>query len=930
MRDVTRRQAFGLAAGALAACAQAGCAAAPSGDEGEGTKGVRGVQGVEPLDSSVTSGWDSAYYTPAYGSLEEAVAASREVARTIEAEGMVLLANNGVLPLPEGSAVSLLGRCAEDPLFGGYGAGSVAPDAVCTGFYEGLMQAGLEVNPAVHEWLSAHVQDRPRGGIQTLDVRATTTYYIGELPWSSYPEDVRGSVSGTVAVVVLGRASGEGYDLSLDLNASLADERFSSFVPNEETVNYAEGQHSLQLTTEELGLIAGAREAADHVVVLLNTGTTLEVGPLVEEGSPYQVDALLHVGFPGAVGAEVVGEVLCGRRNPCGRTCDLWAREMRFAPSFNTMGEHRYTDIHDFYLGNTTTGDGARFVEYLEGIYVGYRYFETAAAMGAIDYDSSVTFPFGYGLSYSSFKQSLLDCRVDGENVVLTASVTNAGQLSGKDVLEVYVGAPWDGTVEKSAVALVAYAKTGELAPGESQTLELSWPVRQMASWSAQDGCWVLAAGTYQVSLRTDSHHVVETRAIDLDEKRYKTDDATGADVVARFPDLDEYFDSLAALGADGAPALLTRKDMAESFPAPAQDKTAASVGVTLSMYDAEAESDGTATAPQTGAQNGVSLIDLRGRDFDDPLWDMLLDQLSPGDMVALVCTDAGEKIDSVGKPATDWDDSPVAMGGMERGGSHCVWPSEYLVAETWDVDLLRSMGEAVGEESLSSGIFGWWSPAINMHRSPFSGRNYEYYSEDPLLTGSLARAMVDSGASRGMVNMLKHFCVYDQETSRREHLCTWATEQAVREMYARPFEMVVKSSARHAVPVLDASTGEQVQSKVEVPLSIMSCYSFLGSAWGGGREDLQTGLLRDEWGFDGVVLSDYSVDDYYMDHDQGIAAGTDLMLATAATGTVADPRSAYTLTNLRRSVHRYLYVVANSNAMNGIPPTVRVTYSKG
>lgn len=928
MRDVTRRQALGFAASALAAFAQAGCAATQPQEGGEGAEKVRSVQSVEALDASVTAGWNSAYYTPAYGSLDEAVLASHEVARTIEAEGVVLLANNGVLPLTEGCAVSLLGRSAEDPLFGGYGAGSVAADAVCTGFYDGLVEGGLEVNPTVHEWLSAHAQDRPRGGIQTLDVRATTTYYIGELPWSSYPEDVRASVSETVAVVVLGRASGEGYDLSLDLNAALADERFSSFVPNEETANYAEGQHSLQLTAEELSLIAGARETADHVVVLLNTGTTLEVGPLVEEGSPYQVDALLHVGFPGAVGAEVVGELLCGRRNPCGRTCDLWARDMRLSPSFNTMGEHRYTDIHDFYPGNETTGDGARFVEYLEGIYVGYRYFETAAAMGAIDYDGAVTFPFGYGLSYTSFSWSLLDCRLDGEDVMLSARVTNSGKLSGKDVVEAYVSAPWDGSVEKSAVALVAFAKTSELAPGESQTLELSWPVRQMASWSAADGCWALAAGSYQVSLRTDSHHVVEARTLDLDEKRYQTDDATGADVFARFSDLDEYFDDQAPAAGGGAPVLLTRNDMAGSFPVPARDKTAASVGVTLSMYDAEAEDDGATTVPEIGAENGVSLIDLRGRDFDDPLWDMLLDQLSPGDMVALVCTNAGEKIDSVGKPATDWDDSPVAMGGMERGGSHCVWPSEYLVAETWDVDLLRSMGEAVGEESLSSGIFGWWSPAINMHRSPFSGRNYEYYSEDPLLTGSLARAMLDGGASRGMVNILKHFCVYDQETGRREHLCTWATEQAVREIYARPFEMVVKSPMRNAVPVLDVSTGEQTQAEVNVPLSIMSCYSFLGNTWGGGREDLQTGLLRDEWGFDGVVLSDFSVDDYYMDHDQGIAAGTDLMLATAATGTVADPRSAHTLNNLRRSVHRYLYVVVNSNAMNGISPTVRVTYS--
>lgn len=917
--NVTRREAL-LAGAALAASTLAACA----GGEGDGDAGMAADGDGAPdlsvtaLDPKVTTSWDAQYYTPAYDSPAAAAEAARAVAREVEAGGIVLLANDGTLPLAAGTSVSLLGRSSVDTLYGGLGAGAVPADTPCVSIYEGVEAAGLTPDPAMRDWIAAHAADYPRTSVTTMDLRDVTTFYIGEIPWEDYPAELKGRIAGTPAIVVIGRESGESFDLSRDLNQELADPRYESFVPNRETDRYQSGQHSLQLSAEERDLIAAAKEACSSVIVLVNSGTPLELGELVEKGGPLEVNAILHVGFPGAAGAYAIGDVLTGAVNPSGRTCDTWARDALANPTTGSLGEHPYTDVSGFYAGNEDMGDGAYFCEYREGIYMGYRWYETAGKTGAIDYDKDVLWPFGFGLSYTTFSRELLDAAVDGDKVTARVRVTNTGQLAGRDVVEVYTSSPWaEGGPEVPVCRLAAFAKTEELAPGASVVLELAWPLVDMASWDVRTGTWELAAGTHVVSLRSDAHTVLDSYDLDLEARSWSEDPATGAALASRFPDLDEYLQAYCQ-------PLTTRADLAGTFPQVPDSRTAAEVGLDLEEYDAAAHEDADAAMPTTGAEGAINLIDLRGRSLDDPLWDQLLDQLTTGEMVNACCVDPSAAIDSIGKPASPWTDSPAGLEAPTDGVPHCAWPSEYLVGQTWDVDLVRRMGEAVGEEALVSGYFSWYAPAMNLHRSPFSARNYEYYSEDPQLTGVLGEALAEGCASRGVVSMCKHLGVYDQDSCRRQHVLNWCGEQAVRELYVRPFELVVKSASAREVPVLDAATGERTTATLPL-LAIMSSYNFLGATWAGGRADLQTDLLRGEWGFGGVVESDFSVDDYYMDHDQGMAAGTDIQLCTPATGTFRNLRSATTVAAMRRAMRRYLYVVANSCAMNGIAPTVKV-----
>ena len=917
--NITRREAL-LVGAAIASSALAACSGDAGGDVVATSDDGAPDLLVASLDPKSTADWDAQYYQPAYDSPAEAAEAARAVAEEVEEGGIVLLKNDGTLPLPAGAAVSLLGRSSVDTLYGGLGAGAVPADTPCTSIYDGLVAAGLVPDPAMRDWIVTHAANYPRTSVTTMDLRDVTTFYIGEIPWEDYPEELKARLAGTPAVVVIGRESGESFDLSRDLGQELADPRYESFVPNRETARYQPGQHSLQLSAEERDLIAAAKASCASVTVLVNSGTPLELGELVEPGGPLEVNAILHVGFPGAVGANAIGRVLTGVVDPSGRTCDTWARDALANPTTGSLGEHPYTDVSGFYPGNADMGDGAYFCEYREGIYMGYRWYETAGETGAIDYDQAVVWPFGFGLSYTTFSRELQDVTLasDKDSVTARVRVTNTGDRAGRDVAEVYTSSPWfEGGLEVPACRLAAFAKTGELAPGASAELELTWPVVDMASWDVRTGTWELAAGAHVVSLRSDAHTVVDSRELELEARSWTEDPATGAALANRFPDLDEY------LKANCQP-LATRTDLAGTFPAVPDARTAAEVGLDLQQYDATAHEDPASTMPTTGADGIVNLIDLRGRSLDDPLWDLLLDRLTMGEMVNACCVDPSAAIDSIGKPAWRWTDSPAGLETPTDGVPHCAWPSEYLVGQTWDADLVRRMGEAVGEEALVSGYFAWYAPAMNLHRSPFSARNYEYYSEDPQLTGVLGAALAAGCASRGVVSMCKHLGVYDQDSCRRQHVLNWCGEQAVREIYVRPFELVVKSAAAREVPMIDASTGERITATLPL-LAIMSSYNFLGATWAGGRPELQTDLLRGEWGFGGVVESDFSVDDYYMDHDQAIAAGTDIQLCTPATGTFANLRSATTVRAMRRAMRRYLYVVVNSCAMNGIVPTVRV-----
>lgn len=916
--SVTRREAL-LAAGAgAAAIAAAGCSA-PGQRDAAGKEPQ--VESVEPLGD--TSGWDATFYQLAYGSVEEARVAAEAVAEEVEAGGIVLLRNeDGALPLAAGTRVSLLGRGAADPVYDGTGAAFIdlthAVDlrTSCKG-------AGLDVNDEAFDFLVAQAPGHPRATVGTLDAPETVSYYLGEVPWAEYPEDVRRGIEGTVGIVVISRPSGEGADLSQDLLASLGSGVSQTFLPNDETTNYVEGQHQLELCAEELELLAEVKARCLKLVVLLNVATTMEVGPLVEPGGPCEADAILEIGFPGESGLKAVARALVGGVNPSGRTCDLWASDLSATPSFNNFGDHTYTDVTDYY---TSIGSGAHFVEYAEGIYVGYRYYETAAAEAAagnypgFDYDAAVTFPFGFGLSYASFKRELLDVRREDGDLIASVRVVNEGQVAGRDVVELYCTPPTSPSVEKSAVVLAGFSKTDELAPGQSVELELRVHERDLASWDVSAGCWVLDAGTYAVSLRSDSHTVIDQCEIELEGQRYQTDSATGNPVKNRFDDVTDYMDAYITQ--------LSRADFAGTFPAPAQDKTAASVGLALKEYDVAEHVDPSDEMPLTREKNGISLADLRGRPMDDPLWEKLLDQLGTNVMTIILNNHSHgtDSVDSVGKPKTFEGDGPAGIGIYVDDGGHCGFPSEYAVAQSWDTGLVRKMGEAMADEMLVTGMNGWHAPAMNTHRSPFGGRDFEYYSEDPLLAGTLGTAMVEAVFSRGVYAQMKHFCLNDQDTNRSAHLLTWASEQAIREIYARPFELVVKN-ARGSVDYLDDATGERKTRGMSAAIAVMSSYNYIGATWAGGSEALCTGLLRDEWGFEGHVVSDWSLYDY-TNKNQAFYAGTDVNLTTTlTTGQMQDAESATAVKAMRRCMHHYLYSIANSNAMNGKPPTVRVTY---
>ena len=880
--------------------------------------------GGNPYDIEKVEGsenWDTEYYKGQYASKEEATAAGEQFVTKIGDEGIVLLYNkDAALPLTGNETISLLGRFSADPVYGGAGSGTVDP-ATCINFYKGLEASGFKINDKAYNWIEQNYQNYPKTNI-VMDSPATSAYYIGEIPIGDYPDDAKGSLAGTTAVIVIGRGGGEGGDLSQDLKGTLDSGVSSEFVPNAETANYEAGQHQLELTKEEKDLIAEAKIVCDKVIVLLNASTSMEVGPLVEKGGEYEVDALLSVGSIGSTAANAVGRILKGTVNPSGRTTDLWAADFTKDPTFDNFGHFQYTDVSGFY---TQDGDKAYFVEYEEGIYIGYRYYETAFAEAeagnydGFDYDEAVVFPFGYGLSYTTFEKTLGEVKVDGDEVKIKVDVTNTGDTAGKEVVEIYYTAPYTkGGLEKSAVVLGAFEKTGLLNPGEKQTVDLSFKVRDMASYDSSKEAYVLDAGTYVISLRNNSHDVVASHEITLGAETYETDSETGNEIKNRFSDTTEYMEKNCTN--------LSRADFAGTWPTKGQDKTTSDAGITIAMFDPESKVDSNDVMPSLGLKKGIQLIDLRGKDFDDPMWDDLLDELTVEDMIAVINDGAYNTaaIESIGKPATSDPDGPQGFTSLFGSTGNTSYCSEYLMAQTWNKELMYEYGQMIGEEALASGYSGWYAPAMNTHRSPFAGRNFEYFSEDGKLGGDLGAAIVAGSMSKGCYAYIKHFAMNDQETHRVQHLCTWATEQAIREIYLKPFELTVKN-AETEIKYLD--NGETKTKTIKAATAVMSSFNFIGATWSGGRDTLCTGILRDEWGFEGFVITDFNLYDY-MNKNQGVYAGTDHMLTYSAwSGPVPDTKSATAVLSLRNALHHILFTVAHSNALNGVASGSRFVY---
>ena len=871
--------------------------------------------------------WDTAYYDQQYRGRGRATEEAKNIVIEIEGEGIVLLKNdNNALPLAAGESVSLIGRYAADPVYGGAGSGTVDPND-CVTLYDGIVNAGLAVNDTAYNWIAENYANYPKANI-TMDNPSTASYYIGEIPWSAYSDEAKNSIAGTTAVVVIGRGGGEGGDLSRDLVSDVNSGVSENFTANDETANYAEGQHELELSVEERDLITAAKESCDKVIVLYNGSTPMELGPLME--GDLAVDAILSIGSLGASGAAAVGQVLTGAVNPSGRTTDIWAADFTADPTFGNFGGKQYTDVSNYYTTNytgTVSNGTAYFVEYKEGIYYGYRFYETAAAEAEagnydFDYDSAVVFPFGYGLSYTPFTQEITAFEQGKDTVSVDVTVTNTGSVAGKDVVQLYYTPPYTaGGIEKSAVVLGAFGKTALLDPGASETVDLTFPVRQMASWSSDEGGYVLDAGDYVISLRSDSHTVIAEQGVTLEAEAYKTDDTTGNELANRFDDMTQYMN-------DNCGGTMSRADFAGTWPEAAADKTAAECGITLEEYD-YTQHLGDEAMPTTGANNGISLIDLRGKAYDDEMWDQLLDQLTVDDMTTMLndCAYNTPAIAHIGKPATSEPDGPAGFTSLTGSTGNCAYCSEFIMAQTWNTELMYRTGQMVGQEALASGYNGWYAPAMNTHRSPFAGRNFEYYSEDPLLAGKMGAAVVSGAASNGAYAMIKHYALNDQESYRVQHLCTWATEQTAREIYLRPFELTIKESSAEMKYIAD---DQGTVETVEMPgcTAMMSSFNYVGTTWAGGSHALCTEVPRGEWGFTGCIITDFNLYGY-MDKNWGLDGGTDLHLTYAAmTPAFQGTGEASVVARLREASHRVLYTVVNSNAMQGMAPGSTITTS--
>ena len=926
---------------------------------GKGDVVVTKKPGTENLDAN--------YFEAEHTDAESLLAASQELAEKVEGEGIVLLKNeNNTLPLDDSEKnVSLFGRTSVDPIY--TGAGSASTESSPVDYKTAFEAEGFKINPDLYSFYANHkistetikttmqtgmgpmdVEYTGRGFISSMGTALFTGDIIAEVPLADYPETLTGSYAqyGDAAIVFIGRVGGEGCDLPTDM---------SEHATTSEDAN----KHYLELDSREIDMLKYVKAQKDQgavkkVVVVLNTANALEVDFLND--ATYGIDAAIWVSCVGDQGSKAVAKVLDGAINPSGRTVDTYVADLTKDPSYVNFDDTYYSNV-DGSIGGYESGC---FNEYEEGIYVGYRYYETAAfeAMNGnyagFDYDAEVVYPFGYGLSYTTFESSF-DGTPEYKDGVYTfnVNVTNTGDKAGKDVVEIYAETPYiKGGIEKSKVVLAGFAKTDLLDAGASQKLTITVASEDLASYDYKNnGCYVLEAGTYGFYLSENAHSWAEIDTADagkffsneLTETVFNENNKRNSDVVAATNQFDTVSAEFVDVATEGKPLNFSRSDFAGTFPtAPtaadieAEDYIKAALE---SVYDENTnELTGNVAGskiysdvmPTTGTSNGLQLISMRGLSYDDEAWDAILDQLTVSDVTGMLAN-AGyntAEITSIGKPATLDYDGPMGWStwvSKNGGDAVCIgFPAEELLAATWNTELAKEMGEIIGEEGLFNGFNGWYAPAMNTHRNAFAGRNYEYYSEDGLLAGKIAAAEVSGTMKYGVYTYLKHFALNDKENGRNG-IATWANEQAIREIYLRPFEICVKE-ANADIKFYDENNTIQTKN-IKAATAIMSSYNRIGTVWSGATYGLQTQILRNEWGFDGAVISDYYGGSSYMDPDSGLRAGNDLMLNTFADGSLSDTSSATGVAAIRKATHNVLYMVANSNAMQGIVSGSTVSY---
>ena len=854
--------------------------------------------------TTAASGGDNQYFKSDYASHDELKAAQTEFSKQLVAEGVVLMRNaDNVLPLETGKKISLFGLGSAKFLYGGLGSGAI-DTSKCMSLKDALEAEGFSVNPTLYK------------------VYENSSARVGkEEDPSTYLDSVAASVAeyNDAAIIVISRNGAEAQDVTADL---------------------------LELSKAEMALVKYVNENFEDVIVLLNTANAIEMGWSDSRFFP-NIKGCLWVGYPGQEGISSIVKAITGEVNPSGRLVDTYAFDALSAPASQIF------DYAEFTNTNNEKGPKNSFTIYGESIYIGYRYYETRyedAVLGRgnantdsskFDYTRQVQYPFGYGLSYTDFTYSDYSLTENSDSFTVKVTVSNTGDKAGKNVVEVYMQSPYtdydiENLVEKSAVELVAFAKTGEIAPGASETVSLEIPKEALRAYDYMNAkTYIVDAGTYYFAVGSDCHKALNNilaakgyttadgmdaegdaslvgsyEQKELDKTTYAKDLATGTEITNRFDNsrfnyyVPEY-------------VYLSRSDWEGTWPQKVGEPNK------RGLYQMEApealvadsqtnpfREDPDAVMPTTNSGMGINLITMRGKAWDDEGWDAILDCLTVEEMVEMVRLGGWQTmaINSISKPMSSDQDGPAGISGelimsnVETMG----FPNQEMLAATWNADISLDFGRFIGEDGLAVDVQGWYAPGAGTHRTPLGGRNFEYYSEDGYLAGVMCAAEVEGAQSKGMYCYLKHLVLNDQE-HRRYGISEFVTEQALRELYLTPFEMAVKQADCRGM---------------------MAAFNGIGGVWCGANSALLTDVLTNEWGFHGIVVTDYaSANEAYMFIDGGLQAGSDLWLNTdAEVYKLSGAANSPTIVNaLRNASHDILYTVVNSSAMNGIDENVQV-----
>ena len=816
-----------------------------------------------------------------------------EVAEEIMEDGIVLLKNESLLPLNETKKLNIFGWESINPAYGGAGSGGINDLYDIVSLNQGLENAGFSINQELVDFYNNYGADNPEMSIQKQ------SWTLPEPPVDTYSDELIKSAKeySDVAVVVLSRKAGEGHnDIPMDVRKAAYDNN------SDEYDDFPEGEHYLQLSQTERDMVDMVCSNFDNVIVVYNGANQFELGFADEYP---QIKSVVWCPGTGNVGFNALGKVFSGEVNPSGKTPDTFIYDMTTAPWWNNAEKTEYTNLADLAVEGMNAGTAQvyapAFTNYVEGIYVGYKYYETAAQEGAIDYDKTIQYPFGYGLSYTEFEQKMGELEEKDGQISVDVEVTNTGDVAGKDVVEVYYNPPYtNGGIEKSSANLIEFAKTDLLQPGESQTVTVTFSIEDMASYDENNAkAYVLEKGDYVISINSDSHTV-------LDQKTYTAD----KDVVYKGENKRASDDTAATNVFEDAKGDVTYLSRADHF-ANYEEATAAPASAELgepyvSEYHLNSNFDKTTylndedVMPTTGADNGLTLADMRDADYDDPRWEKLLDQLTVDEMANMIAM-AGYQtaaMDSVGKVATLDFDGPAAINNNFTGVGSIGFPIEVVVASTWNKELAQAWGECMGKISQEMGAEGWYAPGMNTHRTAFGARNYEYFSEDGVLAGNMGAKAVEGARKYGVYSYIKHFALYE---GNAKMVSVWSNEQAIREIYLKPFEISVKQGGANAV---------------------MVSWSFLGDKWTGECSNLMNTVLRDEWGFRGMALTDFFRNNGhgFMNADAALANGVDAMLSTfnGEENNVANPQHPTAVLQMRNACKNVMYTVVSSWAYDG------------